>query len=774
MRCLLCCTLLIAVAAPLPAQAPGDETPQSLLDKARAVLAKIEGDVAVPGLKAPVEVLRDRWGVPHIYAKNADDLFFAQGFVAAQDRLFQLDLWRRVASGETAEILGEKALEGDRFARLIRYRGDMKAEWNSYSPDTQQIATAFTNGINAYIDHSGKRLPIEFQLLGIAPKKWQPEDCLGRMSGIIMSRNFQQEVARARLIAILGIEKARLVAPVDPPLPFAPAPGIDLATIDNAVLAGYKAASKSLVFRPSASNNWVVDGTLSASGKPLLASDPHRAISLPSLRYLVHLHAPGWHAIGAGEPALPGIALGHNDHIAWGITIVGTDQADIYVEETHALDPTQYKVDGRWERMKLVREQVHVKGKAKPVEVSLYFTRHGPVLYQDVARRRAYALRWAGSEPGGAAYLGGLAVARARNKQEFLEALKSWKIPALNFVFADKDGNIGWVANGLTPLRKSHDGLLPVPGAGGEYEWQGFLDVKDLPQSFNPKSHFLATANHNILPPGYKGEISHEWAPPYRFLRVKQRLEGKKKFTLDDFKSIQHEETSLPGQALARLIKEVDLRNPQLGPYAKLLAGWDGVLSKDSRAGPLYAVWLQELEHDFWGAHVPPALLESVRSMGGLPVMLAALEKSDRAWFGESGRLERDRLLRTTFTYAVERTKALFGADMGKWRWGARHTVTFQHPLDSLGPAYAKAFDLGPMERGGDAQTPNNTRHDEKFRQLHGATYRHLFDLADWDRGLATSAPGQSGQLGSPHYGDLAPLWARGEYFPLAFSRSKV
>jgi penicillin G amidase len=776
MRRLACCGLLAALL-PLSLARPQDAvTPDALRKKARAALARVEGHLQVPGLKQPVEVLRDRWGVPHLYATNAADLFFAQGFVAAQDRLFQLELWRRVAAGETAELLGPKALAADRFARLLRYRGDMDAEWRSYSPDTKQIVTAFTRGINACIDQFGERLPVEFQILGLTPKKWRPEDCLGRMSGIIMSRNFQTEVLRARLINAVGLEKARQLAPTDPPRAFAPAPGLDLAGIDESVLAGYRAAAKALAFPlpASASNNWVVDGTRSASGKPLLASDPHRATALPALRYLVHLNAPGWNVIGAGEPALPGVALGHNERIAWGVTIVGTDQADLYVEQTHPLDPTQYKVGDRWERMKLVREEVRVKGEKRPVKLSLYFTRHGPVLHQDPKRQRAFALKWAGSEPGGAGYLGGLAVARARNKQEFLKALESWKIPALNFVYADREGTIGWVAAGLTPVRKGWDGLLPVPGASGAYEWQGYLPVKDLPQVFNPPGHFLATANHNILPPGYPHQIAYEWAAPYRYLRVKHRLEAKKKLDLDDFKAIQHDETSLPGQALVRLVKAMDLQDPELDPYARLLAGWDGLTAKDSAAAPLYAVWLDELQDAFFRPHVPADLLAPVRAGGKVPLLLAALEKPDPAWFGQSARAERDRLLRTTFARAVRRTRGLLGADAKQWRWGKLHTAAFRHPLAGLGPAYAKAFNLGPVERGGEAQTPNNTRYGPDFKQAHGATYRHLFDLADWDRGLATSAPGQSGQPGSPHYGDLLPLWAEGQYFPLAYSRAKV
>ena len=766
--------VLFAHGSALTARAA--ETPESLLNKASATLARLDGQIEVPGLKAPVEVLRDRWGIPHIYAKNADDLFFAQGFVAAQDRLFQMDLWRRTAVGETAEVVGKPGLETDRFARLLKYRGDLGAEWTSYSPDAKRIATAFTRGINAYIDHIGNRTPVEFQLLALRPAKWQPEDCLGRMSGIIMTRNFQNEITRAELAATVGMEKARQIAPTDPPREYAPVPGLDLAGIDRSILAGYDAALKPWAFKwgGDGSNNWAVDGTLSESGKPLLASDPHRTIALPSLRYLVHLNAPGWNVIGGGEPGLPGVAIGHNERVAWGFTIVGTDQADVYVEETNPAAATEYRVGDRWERMKIVREKVVVRGWVRQAELELHFTRHGPVIHEDAKRHRVYALKWAGSEPGGAAYLGSLALDRAKNVREFTAALQAWNVPSENMVYADVDGNISWVAAALTPVRKNWDGLLPVPGAQGAYEWQGFLPLKELPQVHNPATHYVVTANHNILPAGYKHEIGYEWTPAYRFARIKERLEGKRKFTVEDFQSIQHDNTTLPGLALARLLKSVDRNDPGLQPYMELLAEWDGVLSSGSRAGALYGVWLQELLDGFYRLHVPARLREFAASRGGVPVMLAALERPDARWFGEKPLEGRDRLLRTTFRSAVGKLKELLPGSEKDWSWGRLHTTTFRHPLAVLGPAYAKAFNLGPVPRPGDAHTPNAATHTPKFEHTSGATYRHVFDLADWDRGLATSAPGQSGQPGSPHYGDLLPLWEKGEYFPLAFSPAKV
>ncbi len=751
------------------------ETPEALRARAKTVLAPLSGDIPLAGLKQPVEVLRDQWGIPHIYAQNQDDLFFAQGFVAAQDRLFQLDTWRRVALGETAEILGDDAIAADRFARLLLYRGDMQAEWTSYAPDTQAIAAAFTSGINACIDQMQGQLPIEFQLAGYEPKRWQPADILGRMSGIVMVSNWQREVARARLIATVGVEEARRLAPTDPPREFAPAEGLDLAAITPDIFNGYQAATRALKFPPitTESNNWVVDGSLAASGKPMLASDPHRAIGLPSLRYLVHLHAPGWNCIGAGEPALPGIALGHNERIAWGITIVGTDQADLYVEQTHLNDPRQYKVNGQWEPMRVVHEQIRVRGRNEPLTLELRYTRHGPVIYQDEKKQVAIALRWAGSEPGGAAYLGGLSVARAQNRQQFVKALESWKVPGLNFAYADVDGQIGWVAAALTPIRDGWDGLLPVPGAAGKHEWRGFLPVADLPQSWNPPSHFVATANHNILPPGYTHEIAYEWSSPHRFLRIKERLTEKKQFTLADFQSIQHDSVSLPGQVLCRMLAEVELP-AELAPFGKLLTAWDGLLSKDSPAGPLYAAWLQELSAAFFTSRLPAETRADRGDLRSTTLLLKQLSEPTAPWFGSQPVQARDELVRVALAAAVARVKKVQGDDPRDWAWGKLHTATLTHPLASLGQPYEQAFNLGPVSRSGDVHTPNNTRHDDNFNQVHGASYRQVLDLADWDLGLATSVPGQSGQLGSPHYDDLLPLWADGQYFPLAYSRAKV
>ncbi len=774
-------SLLVALCLSPADSAKAQVTVESLRAQAGAVAAPLEGEIHLPGLKEPVEVLRDRWGIAHIYARNQDDLFFTQGFVVAHDRLFQLDLWRRIASGETAELVGEKGLAADRFARLMKYRGPMDAEWAAYAPDARQIAEAFTRGINAAIDAMGERLPVEFQILKYRPAKWRPEDILGRMSGLIMVGNYASEAARTELISAVGLEAARRIAPTDPVRAFAPLPELDIAGINRTLLAGYEAATSPLPWEPDAggSNNWAVDGSLSASGKPLLAGDPHRALMLPSLRYLVHLNAPGWNVIGAGEPALPGVAIGHNDHVAWAFTIVTTDQADLYVEQTNPDDPAQYRDGDRWRPMTIVREQVRVKGRSEPVELELRFTHHGPIIHTDEKRHRAFALRWVGMEPGTAAYLASLRLDRVRSAKEFVEALPAWKVPALNMTHADVDGNIGWVAAGATPIRDGWDGLLPVPGHVGKYEWCGFRTVAELPQSHNPANHYLATANHNILTPGYQLPVSYEWAPPYRFQQIRRRMEARSKFDIADFCSIQQDATTIPGQKLVSLLGDVattKLDAAAIDPTClELLRGWDGVLSVDSRAAVLYGFWLQELTDAFYTPHVPKTLLEYARSRGGVPTMLKALEKSDAGWFGsDDPRGARDRMLASSLAAAITRAKQRFPEFPKQGTWGELHTSAFAHPLARLGKSFAEAFNLAAVPKAGDGLAPNAATHSRDFRQASGASYRQVFDLADWDRGVATSTPGQSGRPGSAHYDDLLRPWSEGSYFPLAFSRAKV
>jgi len=780
-------------SADVPASAAQTKvsTASDLAKQARAALAQTSGRIELAGLAKPVEVIRDSWGVAHIYAQTQEDLFFAQGFVAAQDRLWQMEIWRRTGEGRLAEVLGPSALERDKFARLMRYRGDMEAEWKSYAPDAKAIIESFVRGVNAFIETSRDRLPIEFQLTDIRPEPWTPEVCLARMAGYVMTRNASGEVLRAQLVRLLGTEKTGELVETDPFKKLEVPEGLDLNGIDGKILAGANAASGAVSFgsgqqSSEGSNDWVVSGALTNTGKPILANDPHRSIGLPSLRYLVHLVGPGWNVIGAGEPTLPGVAAGHNERIGFGFTIVGIDQQDLYVEETNPADPTQYRYRNKWEQMKIDRESIEVKGKPAPVQVDLRFTRHGPVIFEDAALHRAYALRWVGSEPGSGGYLASLSLDRAKNWQGFLKALERWRVPSENLVYADVDGNIGWQAAGSAPIRQGWSGLLPVPGNTGRYEWSGWLSLSELPRAYNPAKRFIATANHKIIPDGYKHEINFEWSAPFRFQRIEEVLQNGGKFTIEDFERLQHDETSLPARELVRLLITGNPRSRntprQLLGYEgniqtihdgrELLRRWDCVLGKDSAGAALYEVWLQKLQTNFAGEVVPAEAKGLVGAGSLLRTMLRALKNPDSKTFGANPQIKVYLLLSNSLHEAVTELRDRLGPDLKKWRWGDLHFAEFKHPL-STDDGRRAVFDLKSVARGGDANTVNATA-GARFIQRSGASFREILDLSDWDKSVAINVPGQSAQPESPHYGDLLPLWAEGKYFPLLFSRDSI
>ena len=734
-----------------------------LAGRAQRALSTTSGRLRLKGLERPVTVLRDEWGIPHIYAETQADLFFAQGFVAAQDRLWQMDLWRRIGEGKLAEVIGAKAVERDKFARLLRYRGEMKAEWESYAPDAKQIIESFVRGVNAAIGEAGDRLPIEFELAGYRPEPWTPEVCLTRMAGYVMTRNATMEVLRAELARKYGVKFVDEWIETDPPRRLELPAGLDLDGIDARILAAANAAGGPVSFNPSdGSNNWVIDGALSATGRPILANDPHRTIALPSLRYLVHLVGPGWNVIGAGEPTLPGVAAGHNDRVAFGFTIVGTDQQDIYVEEINPANPEEYRYRGKWEKMRIEREEIRVKGEAKPRVVELKFTVHGPVIHEDGARHRAYALRWVGSEPGTAGYLASLTLNRVRSWAEFERAMERWKVPSENLIYADVDGNIGWVAAGLTPVRRGWSGLAPVPGSKGEYEWQGFLPTRELPRVYRPAKHYVATANHNILPPGYRHEIGYEWANSIRFNRIDEVLrQPGRKFTIEDFQRLQHDETSLPARELIGILKRTSISDPGLQAELTMLREWDGVLGKDSAAAALFEIWLSKLPAALFEKRVPAGAWPAIAARVPLEKTIAALRDGNQT-----------AVIEQSLRAAVKEAESRMGSDRARWRWGSIHRAGFNHSLGTDAATRA-LFNLPEVERGGDGNTVNNTS-GPGFRQNHGASFREILDVSDWDRSVATSVPGQSGQPGSPHYDDLLRLWGEGRYFPLLYGREKI
>jgi penicillin amidase len=773
--------LALGLVGPIAVQAASTDQWQR---KAEAAVATIRGTIQVPGLQKPVRVQRDRWGVAHIYAENSHDLFFAQGYVVAQDRLFQMELWKRSGQGRLAEILGPEAVARDTNARRLLYRGDMEAEFRSYAPDTKAILEAFTAGINAYIAEidqpGGRGLPIEFQIAGFRPEAWHPADCLNRMAAYTMTGNASSELKHAQLVELLGARAATTLFDFDPKAELAPAPGSDFSGLSPVILKDV-IGSEARIAVPSIlheSNDWTISGALTASGKPLLANDPHRIVAEPSLRYIVHLVAPGWNVIGAGEPGLPGVAVGHNDQIGWGFTIFGLDQQDLYLETVNPADPLEYQTPQGWERMTVIRESIAVRG-APAVQAELKFTRHGPVLWQEGAR--ALALRWVGTEPGTAGYLGSLALDRARNWQEFEAAMPRWKVPSENIVYADREGNIGEHSTGLAPLRSNGSGLLPVPGKGG-YEWNGFIPNGSLPHSYNPVEGFMATANQKMIPDDYPYAVAYEWYEPFRYLRIKEVLEDAKargrKLGVPDMEALQGDVVSMSARDLQRLLREAADRNSTAGDdrqrhIVQMMLKWDGALRADAPEATIYEFWAAELRSAIVARLVP---VSAQKAFGELSVgrMLHELSAPTSALFGSDPESARDALLFATLDAARSKIDARLGSDIGSWAWGNVHRMTFRHSLDST-PWAAALMDRGPMSRSGDGDVVQSTEFvDDSYDQIYGASYREIFDLADWDKSVGINVPGQSGQPGSKHYDDLLPLWRDGKYFPLAYTKGAV
>jgi len=769
-------------------------------------------ELTVSGLNQPVEILRDRWGIAHIYASNEHDLFFAQGFNAARDRLFQLELWRRQATGTLAEIQGRRALDHDLGARLLKFRGDMTSELNRYHPHGDRIITAFVQGINASIAltvREPQRLPIEFRMLGIRPGPWTPEVVVSRHNGLY--RNVVQEVEYARRVHVLGRDGARELLNLHPGRPLLePDDALDLRLFQESLLGLYQRSHGSIRFlaedvepayrdnsRKAASqggqiesesrtasfpstdaatqgsNNWVISGEQTFTRAPIMANDPHRVIQVPSLRYWVHLVAPGWNVIGAGEPALPGVSIGHNEQGAWGFTIFPIDQEDLYVYETDPADLARYRYQGAWEAFRIVRETIPVKGQPA-VTADLKFTRHGPVVYEDRDHHRAYAIRAAWLEEGNAPYLASLRINQARNWPEFREACHHFLAPSENLVWADGDGHIGWQAVGLAPVRPNWNGLLPVPG-DGRYEWDGFLPARDLPYLADPAKGWFASANQDNLPRGYRLAVGFQWTDPFRFARIEEVLGSGRRFTLTDMIRLQQDELSIPARSLVPLLLDLGPLEGKARQAADRLKSWDLVLNKESVPAAIYVAWEKALRTGVWEIAVPKQA-QTVFPVGSLSTehLIQWLTVPDGR-FGADPIAGRDALLRRTLDQALSELERRLGPDMEQWRYGQARLkhIRIGHPLsEAVRPDLRARLDLGPLPRGGYAHTVNST--SDADNQSAGASFRIIADTGDWDHSVGTNTPGQSGDPDSPHYRDLFEPWALGRYFPVLYSRGKV
>ncbi|WP_323757219.1 penicillin acylase family protein [Roseivirga sp.] len=762
-----------------------------------------KNEVVIDGLKAPVEIIRDEWGLNHIYAENQHDLFFAQGYAAAQDRLFQFEIWRRQATGTVAEILGEKELKRDIGTRLFKFRGNMEDEMNHYHDDGEEIITAYTAGVNAYIEEALQNkglLPIEFKILGILPQKWTPDVVISRHQGLL--GNIGKELQVGRAVAKVGDTKVKELYwfhPQDPDLTLDAKINKELL-FDNKILELYNAYRSTVKFEKEdvveayrnsteekaltsifdgkndslsiGSNNWVVSGAKTADGNTYMANDPHRTIAVPSLRYMVHLVAPGWNVIGGGEPEIPGISIGHNEYGAWGLTVFETDGEDLYVYELNPDNANQYKYNGEWADMNTISETIKVKG-MEDQTIDMKYTQHGPVTYVDEKNNVAYAIRCAWLEPGGSPYLASLRMDQAKTWEEFREACSFSHIPGENMIWADKKGNIGLQAVGIAPIRNNFSGMVPVPG-DGRYEWDSYLPIIEKPNDLNPADGFIATANQNVTPEDYThwNAVGYTWADPFRGDRVAEVLKSGNDFDMESLRALQVDYLSIPARTLTPMLMNLRLEG-KANEIRNRLKNWDYRLEANSIESAIYVAFENQLSRLATQKFIPSELRGIVYSLQ-LTRIIQWLENPDER-FGANPTKERDQFLAEAFNNGIAYLERTLDDDINKWQYGQeklKHTAMSHALGDLVEPDLQSKINLGPLPRGGNSYTVGSTGGNN--RQSSGASFRMIVNTGDWDAAIATNGPGQSGNPESPFYSNLFEPWAKDQYFPVYYSKEKI
>ena len=741
-----------------------------------------------------VEVFQDNNGINHIYANNQEDLFFMQGYLAAKDRLFQFEVWRRQATGTVSEILGADELERDIGTRLFKFRGDIEDESNHYHDDGYKIITSYVDGVNAYIDEVNKdpdKLPIEFTLLNIKPELWTPEVVISRHQGLL--GNITQELNIGRAVSRIGEKKVKDLMwfhPKEPSLKLHKK--IRKEDLEKDILALYNAYRRPIRFKKEhiiekyrrennkeisfnnqidkmddfsiGSNNWAISGSKSNSGYPILANDPHRTIVGPSLRYISHLVAPGWNVIGGGEPEIPGISIGHNEFGAWGLTVFRTDAEDLYVYELNPNNFNEYKHNGEWKKFMTIEESIPVKG-MKDQKVILYYSIHGPVTLIDSVENRAYAVRCGWLEIGGSPYLASLRMNQSRTWEEFRDACNYSNIPGENMVWADKMGNIGWQAVGIAPIRNNHSGMVPVLG-NGDYEWDGYLPIIEKPNIYNPIDNFFSTANQNVTPETYTNwnAIGFSWSDPYRGDRVNDVLKSNTSFTMDDMKRLQVDYHSLPSEELTKMLSKVNF-NKDFKEYVSMLENWDNKLLKNSVEATIYVNFERKLISSFNKEYVPKEVRNLLRvQLYRIIEKINSFEVNDRNNF-----------LKKVFISSLQDLENRLGDNVDDWIYGQSNYkhIKIGHPLDDIiNDSIGKIISFKTYPRGGNGYTPGST--SSSLNQSSGASFRVIIDTKDWDNSIATNSPGQSGNPSSPFYRNLYESWANDEYFKLLYSKNLI
>jgi penicillin amidase len=752
-------------------------------------LPKTAGRLILRGVDAPLEILRDRFGVPHVSARTPHDLCFALGFCHGQDRLWQLEFFRRATAGRLSEFAGPDALPADRLMRTLGARRVAEREAREMDPALAALAGAYVAGINAAIEAAGA-LPIEFQLVRLDPEPWSTVDLLAsaKLMGFGLSTNWEMELLRAELVRAAGPERAARLEPQYPPAnPVVTAPG-DAYAGDGVEIAAQIAAVKEslgLGMHATGSNNWVVSGARSATGKPLLACDPHLTMTIPDLWYEADLACDEYRVRGATLPTNPFPVFGQTEHTAWGFTNVMADTQDLFVERLNPDDARLYEFEGEWRQADVVHEEIRVKGRGKAEALEVFVTHHGPIVSEALGATEPVALAWTGLQ-----YPlltdSGHRFAMARSGQDVIDAAESHHVPPLNLLWADREGSIGYQLAGKIPLRKGGVPDLPKPGWTGEHEWDGTIPYDELPRLVNPEEGFIVTANNRVVADDYPHHITSEWMTGYRARRIEERLAERERHSLADFERMQHDFFSLPGVETVHRLSRLHPAGQREVRAIERLKSWDGNLDPDTVAGTIFhaftivfaeAIVRAAVSDDAhvkrWLNESGVALFEVVSSPWRFQERLLTLwDEGDAEWFG--GR-SWDAVALEALEKAIDGLEERFGEDQARWRWGHVHNVEFAHPFGSANPLFRKIFNRS-VEAGGASETVTQIGYlaTEPFKGVWGPVYRMVADLGAPAHSRWQLTTGQSGHPGSAHYDDMIEGWRTGRTNPVYHEEHEV
>ena len=760
----------------------------------RRSLPQLAGEIQLSGLYAPIEVVRDKSAVPHIYSQSWNDAYFALGFVHAQDRLWQMEMNRRIAAGRLAELLGDAALETDKFFRTLGIRRAALASLNRFDSETRVVLEHYAAGVNAFLRTHRGPLPPEFVIFGIEPEPWEVADSIawGKMMAWDLGGNWRNELLRLRLSRQLSPQQISEFMP--------PYPGDAAMVIPDLrkLYAEFDQPAKKLAELFPAigenavgSNNWVVSGTRSETGKPLLANDPHLGLTAPAIWYFAHISVVGENVIGATLPGAPLIVLGRNDRVAWGFTNTGPDVQDLFIEKLDPASSTRYLAPGGYRDFEVREETIRVKGK-DDVKITVRESRHGPVISDVVASAakaapggHVLAFSWTALRADDLTSQGAGKLARARNWGEFLSAARDYHSPQQNMVYADADGNIGFIAPGRIPIRKRENmlqGMAPAPGWDARYDWQGFIPFEQLPQSFNPASGVIVTANQKVVAKDYPYLITNEWAPPHRSDRIDELIGLRPKHNTESFRSIQGDVTSLAVRDLLPLLLAVPAGSVETSAILRQLSSWNGEMSAD-RAEPLVvAAWIRELTRLIYSDELGPELFKEAWDQRAVFVRNVLLDTNGQGrWCDDISTPQRETcadMIGRALPLALADLKVRFGADMSNWRWGDAHPAVSDHRPLGRQPWLGKWFNIS-VPTAGDNYTVNVGSYRigneaTPFVNRHAASLRAIYDLADMNRSVYMHSTGQSGNLLSPYYANFSTPWARIESIPMTTIRTEI